>query len=628
MYLQKKFEKIASVFLKNVDFFGRKTELMMHKQSQYKTKIGGCFSIIMITMCVLLFINMGSDMIYHNNPTSLFSEVFIPFPEETYFSQEKYFFMFGIEASNYTHFIDESIYKATAINGHLNKDGTNSFIDVTIERCSESHLPSNSDIYPYFMNASGSPLNNLYCIQKGSDNNYMIKGAFDAEQYVFLDIKIEICKNSTDPLSPVCKPQEEIYQKMNGYFAFYTMDYLINPQNFYSPGVAVGKDYFSPISVGVTRNTNRYIATSRVDSDDGFLFEDKNTYTYPTYQEDKETFLVDSTNSGKIVEFRLRKYHNELVYDRKYKKLQTVLADIGGFIQIIYIIFFVLSYPFVSKLYFEKIINTIYNFELAEELSKHAACIPDSKSNNVDKEKEKRVKGITINDVFSDSNKFAAKVGSIKKSIEAKDASGKNEEFIKFILNINNKPALKTTFWEFLVGSLKKLRKKPGDEQKIYQQLEFGSGAISEKLDISYILKKFYEIDKIKMLLLDKDQYHLFEYLPKPLILKNHKIDLSHTGKSFSERGLEKKKTYKFISYENDHVAKAKKMYSAYQNILNKQQLSDMDKKLIDLMDDKIKGIVKVKLFLAFFYFNLLLFCFIYSQIIIRNYSKKQYFIK
>lgn len=35
------------------------------------------------------------------------------------------------------------------------------------------------------------------------------------------------------------------------------------------------------------------------------------------------------------------------------------------------------------------------------------------------------------------------------------------------------------------------------------------------------MLQKFVEIEKIKLLLLDKDQYKLFEYISKPLIDKN-----------------------------------------------------------------------------------------------------------
>lgn len=88
---------------------------------------------------------------------------------------------------------------------------------------------------------------------------------------------------------------------MSGYFAFYGVDYLIDPQNYDRPGQAIGKDYFTPIAPGTTRVTTRFIASTKVQSDDGFLLSSKTQYQYPTLVENKETFLIDKTNSGTLV---------------------------------------------------------------------------------------------------------------------------------------------------------------------------------------------------------------------------------------------------------------------------------------------------------------------------------------
>ena len=42
---------------------------------------------------------------------------------------------------------------------------------------------------------------------------------------------------------------------------------------------------------------------------------------------------------------------------------------------------------------------------------------------------------------------------------------------------------------------------------------------LKNTLDIVYIAKKLNEIDKLKMLLLDKSQINLFDYIIEPLIL-------------------------------------------------------------------------------------------------------------
>ncbi len=41
---------------------------------------------------------------------------------------------------------------------------------------------------------------------------------------------------------------------------------------------------------------------------------------------------------------------------------------------------------------------------------------------------------------------------------------------------------------------------------------------INQRLDIVYLLNKLVELDKLKFLLLDKDQERLLEYIPQPII--------------------------------------------------------------------------------------------------------------
>ena len=170
-------------------------------------------------------------------------------------------------------------------------------------------------------------------------------------------------------------------------------------------------------------------------------------------------------------------------------------------------------------------------------------------------------------------------------------------------MKIQKRPPLKTTFWEYIKGQFYYFRTKSTTNVENHKELEnvahklirlkAARFAIKEKLDISYILKKFYELDKLKMLLLNEDQYHLFEYSSKPVVLKNSKIDVGHSKNSLS------------ISYENDVVGKANKMYRAYKNIKKQREVSELDKRLIELLDDNIKSVLEV--YLIKVYFNKLL---------------------
>lgn len=82
-----------------------------------------------------------------------------------------------------------------------------------------------------------------------------------------------------------------------------------------------------------------------------------------------------------------------------------------------------------------------------------------------------------------------------------------------------------------------------GCKKKVQTQLDYANNKVKEKLDIAYILKKLYELEKLKFILLNEDQLSLFNYLPKPI------IPYEMFNKDFEQKivEFEKNKAYKFI---------------------------------------------------------------------------------
>ena len=58
--------------------------------------------------------------------------------------------------------------------------------------------------------------------------------------------------------------------------------------------------------------------------------------------------------------------------------------------------------------------------------------------------------------------------------------------------------------------------------------MNFSINRMEKSFDILYIIKKLHEIDKLKMILLTKEQIKLFDYLPKPTISSNPEKE--HSG--------------------------------------------------------------------------------------------------
>ena len=137
--------------------------------------------------------------------------------------------------------------------------------------------------------------------------------------------------------------------------------------------------------------------------------------------------------------------------------------------------------------------------------------------------------------------------------------------------------------------------KEPDLEIKKAQR-NTGVSSIFSQLDIKFVLKKFAEIDKLKMLLLNEDQYHLFEYLPKPVITKNAKINLNYIEKQDCKTPIRQSMTERkssFFVHQNDLVLKAKTVQKAFENIINKPEMNETDKKLIQSLDMDILKVLE-----------------------------------
>ena len=123
------------------------------------------------------------------------------------------------------------------------------------------------------------------------------------------------------------------------------------------------------------------------------------------------------------------------------------------------------------------------------------------------------------------------------------------------------------------------------------KQRESAMENIFEYLDISYVLKKVLEIEKLKILLLNEDQYHLFELMPKPLVRKNGTIQLNSNKIKLKNSEILSPKD--IIANNKDHIWQAQMIRDAYDNINHKKEKNEVDERLLRLIDEDLKNFFK-----------------------------------
>lgn len=548
---------------RKLDVYGVRTEFFIGKASKFKSSLGGFLSLIFIFSALILFFLLGNDMITSRNPELVTSEVYNHQPSRSTVGKNGYFFIFGMENSNYQHFYDDSIYDVFLQNITIISNETGSITtvsDIPIERCSEDHLPA--DLKSYFLRVVKTPINNLICVKKGYE--FDIEGSYDSliHKYIFLNIKT--CKNSTTK-NTICQPQEVIEDILQqSYFAFYSNDYLIDARNLENPGTVIGRDYFVATTPNIRKGIVKYISTNHIISDESWIFNSEKRYNYTSYVNDKESFEIRSYNIGEetktLCNMLIRKMNYEKVYTRKYKKIHNVFADMSGFLNILFMVLYLLTFKINSKLYYEALANILFNFEQGEEIW--------------NKLHDQNLKAINMaKSILEESSEESNPIDSAKLKTQ-------KEKILQQLFKNQGIP-LKFSLWKSITAFFKKNNEFDNEAK----QRDSAVNKIKENLDISYILKKIFEIEKLKLLLLDENQYYLFELLPKPLIRKNGTIQLNSNRMPLKNPG------HNEVITSQDYTTQAKMIRNAYEIINSKEIKNEIDERLLMIIDEDLKNL-------------------------------------
>ena len=546
---------MISHLISKLDLYGIQPHLFIDKKSKFRTTFGGLISLMLISSGLILFFLMGHDMINSYNPELVTSEVYNPQPSSSVVGKNGYFFILGMENSYYQHFYDESIYDVYLQNITIisNETGSTTTVgNIPIERCTEDHLPA--DLKSYFLRVVKAPIGNLICVKKGFE--FEIEGSYDSFLHKYISLNIKTCQNSTTK-NITCKSQEVIDAKLQqSYFGFYSNDFLIDTRNYKEPGAKIGRDYFMTTSPNIRKGCVKYLASHSLISDEGWVIKNEIMTNYTVYSTDKENFELKTYKDGDqktLFNMIIRKMNYEKVYTRKYKKIQNVFADMGGFMNIIFMTLYLFTLPMNSKIYYQTLANKLFNFEKDEQ--------PSGKIDNLISAKK------ILDDMYED-----------KIMTETDKTMHQKEKILHDIFRSQEIP-FKLSLWDNFKSYFKK-------NEKIDCEIKQNNSAVRnifEHLDISYVLKKILEIEKLKILLLDENQYLLFELLPKPLVRKNGTIQINSNIIK-----LKNQSTHDIITNRN-YIMQAKMIKNAYDNINAKEGKNELDNKLLQLIDEDLK---------------------------------------
>ena len=356
-----------SNFLK-YDIFSKKITFFFQKEDKISTYAGLMYTFLYIGIILALFIYNVNDIFQRTDMRAYDSSEYrenIPF---IYINNNNLYFAFGIESKDTSYrFVDTSIYypkvyfiNQVKVNGNFKITET---IELETELCKKENFEKTNN--KEFL--SSEYLDNSYCLK---DYNLTLKGGYKYDIYTYLLVSIYPCKNESNNMNH-CKPKEIIdYYMTNGLVSLTSADIMINPNNFSSPGVPTVQNLYTNIDISVYKEYLLYYRIAEVNSDEGFFYQHFKTQRYIQFSKEYESISFRNVsehyagNAIASIYFRLDDLF--FVQKRIYSKIYNSFAVTGGYMQLLSVLFNILSI-LIDYIYNLKLINGIFNFNVKDK---------------------------------------------------------------------------------------------------------------------------------------------------------------------------------------------------------------------------------------------------------------------
>ena len=460
---------------KNLDIFGLSYELNINKNNKLKTTAGANLTILFIVIIIVLFIRYGIQFYYRNNPNIVLSQIVGDY-EIKPLDNSNFFFAFRIEDTLGNLYNDTSIIQGfdVKINEYLKNsalewvfNSTNS-LKVKFEKCDQ--LISNQKKFNF---------KKWNCINFSSINN--INGFWDANVVRFLEI------NTLQ--SPNCSSGNlDQYKNVinNLYFSYLYVQAIPRMSNYSNPLPKILVNSFDNLDINTTKTKIQLYKTINMETDYGWIFSNKKNSTLYSLDYQLSDFVMKYQTNNLLHSMQIFIGNYSEVYTKSYAKIQELLAQIGGFLNIFYISILFL-YDSISELIkYRKLMKKIRgcNLKLNEKLSQSSLKC-DLKSNNND----------------SNEKSFNIELGQINNHSE------RNIQSLEIPKKLTiEKEQNKTISFLIYLKSFCMKKKMTISEKAIVDEFYQNKRYFEKVLDVVSLIKLYKEFEYLKKLILNDYQ--------------------------------------------------------------------------------------------------------------------------
>ena len=354
-------------FLDDFDLFGKEVELYYKGKAKRATRIGLSFTLIYIGMYFAFFIYKVIRMIKKVDVTFYESKAFTGEPPNIKLSKEKFYggFALGNPLSLKT-FVDDTIYNVEAYYIRGRKEGNEWNWEkkpLELEICQLDRF--GEDYRDIFREKS---INQLHCVK---DLDHVLEGHLTYDVYSYYLVKFFPCINGKRNKNN-CQDISIVQQYLTQTFVTFKMeDVDLTPQLYNSPVSLRGKEVSANVGSSLFKDVHSFFQIINIETDEDILgFEGLSEIKKEKYIKYDQSIILSSlkddifVSGDSICDVTIALSEQELTQKRTYPKLIEVIGDVGGFMEVFFSLFRIISSFLTDTLYETSLVNHLFSFDL------------------------------------------------------------------------------------------------------------------------------------------------------------------------------------------------------------------------------------------------------------------------
>jgi hypothetical protein len=651
--------------LNSIDIYGSSFNFTTFKNKKFNTKIGGIFTILTFGLSLALFLVFGKPVWMKLNPSVIIQTTDLSYYPQYQVQTPKFPIAFRFEnekrqiADLGAYMFPYLQYIKLVHNDTTGNYDTASSTVVDTVPCTEDVLQSGT---------LANTLKGWNCVDF-SKFNYTIGGGFDSgnKNVTYFKITVFYCKYDGLTYSN-CTDYDTLNSLLNAkvkiYMSVMVPDVAITPQDPETPLSVVATNLFFTLNPLLMRTDRYYYRYVTVKQDLGWFFEDYtyyDGYTMERRDTDIQMRTIDdykNPNTIKTIATAVFFTNNKInEYQVNFTKIQNVLANTGGIINLFTTLFAIINFYLCDHLMYFYLVNDLFDFDVDQIKTRTAMKLwgldkiitnklqrdqlekrelNESKESRTDRNKPDKYEvplstppssmNRLQNEITSKNNNALMKLNILnvkrvpftpQKSEERERMElqtrrvpedlqsvvsmpiGKLTKRTSVATNINTNLPSKNDKWRKSVYKDKFVKKKEGkymlplkiiikklfcsyDSSSLISRLYFyAEGLLKHRLDILYYLRNINKTQRFMEIFLEREQNQAMNYLRNTMI----RPDDLKTKVDEKEELIRKHKM--------DHDYNEKEIIEVISYFKTKQNKSDLDYKIMGILDDNILDIIK-----------------------------------